>query len=355
MELRNRSVALYGRFSVGTRERLQHEIALRGGSASRDLTRRSDAMVVGALATALIDSGSLGKRLTDAYERNVSVMGERSFAMALTGEKPAETTLPLSTALAPTPLTADDARILAAFDLIALSGDMCRFADAAVIRAAGELLKGGRSRAELVRVLMRARDMAPTGRHKIVLTPGGEAALQWESGLTTLEGQGFLPLELGHSTLDDLFEQAELAEVAGDRDEAARIFEILSSAEKSEPIAPYNLGNIRLAQGRHQEAARAYQRALERDPALVEARYNLAIALEASGRPAQAAEELQRVLALEPAHSDALFNRAQLLMKAGNFAEAKLHYERFLALNPSPDWAATARKAITYCAGRMAG
>jgi len=354
MELRNRSVALYGRFSAGARDRLQQEILLRGGNTSRDLTRRSDLMVVGAHAAALVDSGSLGKRLTSARERNVPVLGERTFAAALAGESPDEATFPLATALAPTTLSAEDARILAAFDLIALNGEACRFADAAVIRAANELLGGGRSRAELVRVLMRARDMAPTGRHKIVLTPGGEAALQWESGLTTLEGQGFLPLDLDHASLDHLFEQAELAEAGGDRDEAARLFDILSTSDRNDPIAPYNLGNIRLAQGRHQEAARAYQRALERDPGFVEARYNLAIALEASGKLAQAAEELQRVLALEPAHSDALFNRAQLLMKAGDFSDAKSHYERFLALDPPPEWAATARKAITYCSGRLA-
>ena len=35
--------------------------------------------------------------------------------------------------------------MLAAFDLIALAGDNCRFGDAGVIRTAGELLGQGRS------------------------------------------------------------------------------------------------------------------------------------------------------------------------------------------------------------------
>src|SRR5215475_12802511 len=86
MELRNRSVALYGRFSAGTRERLQREITHLGGVVVRDLTRRSDVFVVGALATALIDSGSLAARIKLAKERCVPVMGERPFAAMLGGE-----------------------------------------------------------------------------------------------------------------------------------------------------------------------------------------------------------------------------------------------------------------------------
>ena len=83
MDLERRSVALYGRFSAGNRERLQREIARRGGAVARDLTRRSDILVVGALATALIDSGSLIKRLHAAIARSVPVMGERSFSSSL--------------------------------------------------------------------------------------------------------------------------------------------------------------------------------------------------------------------------------------------------------------------------------
>jgi hypothetical protein len=40
-------------------------------------------------------------------------------------------------------------------------------------------------------------------------------------------------------------------------------------------------------------------------------------------------------------------------MKAGNFSEAKRLYEHYLALDPPADWAATARKAITYCSAQL--
>ena len=355
MELRHRAVALYGRFSAGVRDRLLREIIAHEGVVARDLTRSSDILVIGALATTLIESGALSARLRTAAARGVPVLGERGFIAALAQAQPTPATLPLSAALSGTALTRDDVDLLAAFDLVVLAGENCRFGDAAALRTADDLIRQGRSRADVVRILARARDLSPSGRHKIVLTPSGEAALQWDDGLTTLEGQRYLPLDMDHaSSIDEMFEAAELAEADGDHEGAARLYDICARGDRGDPIAPYNLANIRLAQGAHDAAALAYQRALARDPSFVEARYNLALAFEALGKDKAAREELARVLALDPGHSDAVFNLAQLHMKAGDIAEAKALYERYLALSPPEDWAATARKAITYCAARLA-
>jgi tetratricopeptide (TPR) repeat protein len=350
-----RAVALYGRFSPGARERLQREIVDRGGSTARDLTRRSDVLVVGSLAAALVDAGALQARLRTAHERGVPVLGERAFASELAGDPaPDDAALPLATALSQTPLTRDDADVLAAFDLIVVADNECRFGDAGVIRTAGQLRNEGRAFGDVVRILMRARDVAPIGRHRIVLTPSGNAALQWDDGLTTLEGQGYLALDEDGASLDDLFEGAALAEASGELDEAARLYDQCGRADRNDAIAPYNYGNILLGRGAHDQAVIAYQRALARDADFIEARYNLAQALEAAGKPQAAAAELGRVLDADPTYTDALFNLAQLRMKAGEVGEAKTLYERYLALDPPDRWAATARKAIVYCTALIA-
>ncbi|HEX5263856.1 MAG TPA: tetratricopeptide repeat protein, partial [Phenylobacterium sp.] len=323
MELGGRAVALYGRFLPGQRERLQREIVAAGGTAARDITDRSDLLVVGGLATALIDSGALVTRVLAARLRHLPVIGERAFAAALAGEVPAKATLPLSTALSNLAFTRRDVDVLAAFDLIRLERDNCRFADAEVIRSAARLVGAGRSLGETVRILTRVRDLAPRGRHKIVLTTAGEAALEWDDGLTSLEGQGLLPFDEAHATLDDLFEAAAFAEAGGDLDEAARLYDLCARADRSDAIALYNLGNIRLAQHEYDQAALAYQRALARDGRLVEARYNLAQALEAGGKLDAAAVELERVVEAVPDNADAVFNLAQIRMERGDLASAK--------------------------------
>jgi tetratricopeptide (TPR) repeat protein len=350
MDLSDRAIALYGRFSHGERERLQSEIGRRGGRVARDLTRASDLLVVGALATALIDSGALSDRLAMARQRGVPVLAERAFAAALADSRPENAaTLPLATGLADLRLTREDVEVLAAFDLVRLAGDHVRFGDAATLRTAADLLAHDRSLGEVVRILARARDLAPRGRYRIVLTPAGEAALKWSDGLTTLEGQGVLNFDEAHATVEDLFEAAAVAEAQGDLEAAARLYDLCARADRRDAIAPYNQGNIRLAQGAYDEARLAYQRALARDPKFVEARYNLAQALDAEGRDEAASVELLRVLETDPKHSDAVFNLAQLRMKSGAMGDAKALYERYLELDPPEEWAQTARRALHYC------
>jgi hypothetical protein len=353
MQLKNRAIALYGRFSAGLRERLQHQILQAGGHVARDLTQASDLLVVGGLAFTLIESGALGRRLHAARQQGVPILGERAMAAALAGEAQASPTLPLATALGQSGLDRDDADLLAAFDLVAIEGDLTRFGDVSAMRTAAELRRQGRTQTDIIRILTMARDAAPMGRHRIVVTGHGQAALQWQDGLTTLDGQGFLPLDDSGETLEDLFEAAAIAEATGHLTEAARLYDQCSRADRADPIAPYNYANICLEQEAFDEAALAYQRALARDAKFIEARYNLAKALEAIGKHEAAAAELTRLLKARPKYADALFNLAQLRMKADAVGEAKSLYERFLALNPPEEWAATARKGIGYCTARM--
>lgn len=349
MDLSGRVAALYGRFSPGGREALAGKVLAAGGQVVRDLTRRCDLLAIGERAWALIDSGALPKRLAVARERGVVVLGERAFAASMAGASADTASLPLVAALAGATLQAGEAEVLAAFDLIILEGETCRFEDARAVRAAAGLRTEGRSLGETVRILSRARDLAPKGRHRIQLTPSGEAALAWDDGLTTLEGQGLLPLDEACLDLDGLFETAALAEARGDIAEAVRLYDLLARADRNDPIAPYNLGNLRLAEGAPGQAELAYRMALARDPAFAEARYNLAKALEAMGRLETAQAELEAALGGDPTLADAFFNLAQLRMQAGDAAAAKTLFERYLDLAPDSEAAATARKGILYC------
>lgn len=346
-------VALYGRFSVGAKARLGGAILAAGGALSRDLTRRSALLVVGALAYPLIDSGALARRLADAATLKARVLGEHGLATLLAGkagDQPA--TFPLAAAVQNGPLRQEDAAILAAFDLIHLEGAHCRFADASVLRTASELAQGGRRLSDIVRILVEAR-AAPVGRRKLVLAEHGEAALQWDDGLSTLSGQGLLDLDAEHVSADAWFEAAAEAEAEGDAALALRLYNRAADADRRDALAPYNAGNLLLAMQRWDEAAFAYQQALRRDPGFTEARYNLAQVWEALERPEAAARELEALLQLEPAHADALFNLAQLRLATGRLAEAEGLYTRFLAAAPAPEWAQKARKGLAYC--RQAG
>lgn len=353
MNLKGKTAALYGRFSSGAHEGLAAEISRRGGAVARDLTRRSDILVVGALAFPLIDAGRLGPRIAAAAARGAPVLAERRFTEFLQGAgDPIEATLPVAS-ISNARLPADALAALAAFDIIRISGDCCRFADAAALKSAAEMLAGGQTLGDVVRTLTELRDHAPAGRRKLVVDRQGRAALQWESGVTRLDGQGFLPLDDNGPSIDDVFEAAAFAEAEGDLDDAARLYELAARLDRKDAAASYNLGVVRLAAGRAGDAALAFRQAIARDPKFVEARYNLAAASEQLGKLDLAREQLAEALTIEPGYADARFNLAQLELTRGALADAKEHYERYLAGNPPAEWAEKARRAIHYCAASL--
>ncbi len=349
MDLRHKSVAIYGRCTAGMRERFAAEIARRGGVVARDLTRQSDIFVVGALAFPLVDAGHLTARLASARKRRVPVFAERAFDEALRGVAGETPSLPLASIQGVLP-SRDAVELFAVFDVVRLHGECCRFRDADALRAGSELVAGGRSLGEAVRILTKARDHAPKGRRKLVLDGGGRPVLRWETGLTTLDGQGFLPLEDSAPSMEDLFEAAAGAEAEGETDAAARLYEIAARLDADDPIAWFNLGNLKLAAGEFADAALAFRRAIARDQKFVEARYNLAAACERLEKPELARDQLIEALRIDPGYADARFNLAQLQLKRGALAEAKAEFERYLSADPPADWADKARRAIRYCA-----
>jgi tetratricopeptide (TPR) repeat protein len=261
--------------------------------------------------------------------------------------------LPLAGIATKTGLTREVLATLAAFDIIRIEGEACRFADGQTLKTAGEIIAAGRSLGDCVRILARARDLAPKGRRRIVLDGAGGAALEWESGRTTLEGQGVLPFDESHASVEDLFEAAVLAESEGDLAGAARLYDMCARADRRDAIALYNLGNVHLQAKAYDEAILAYARATRRDPDFVEAHYNLALACEAIEQFDRARESLAAVLKRDAMHADALFNLAQLDLNGGDIAAAKARFEAYLAADPPSDWAEKARRAISYCNARL--
>jgi tetratricopeptide (TPR) repeat protein len=350
MELRGRIIALYGRFSPGQRDDLANVIADRGGRVIRDLTQRGDILVVGSLADSLIASGALPARLEIARRKGKAIYSEDGFRAVLADANAGETlTLPLATALTQSGASPEDAALLAAFGLITIRGDKSRFGDVAVLKTAAALREAACTQTEMVRILVEAKRSAPIGRHKVIISADGAPALQWEDGLTTLGGQGYLPLDLSGNDEDDLFEAAVVAEAGEQFSEALQLYDMCVRIDREDAIALYNIGNIHMRLQDMDAAALAYRRALARDEEFVEARYNLALVLEEVGRADEAERELGAILALYPDHADAVFNLAQVTLDAGRPKDARALFERYLTLSPPSDWAAKARKAILYC------
>jgi tetratricopeptide (TPR) repeat protein len=124
-------------------------------------------------------------------------------------------------------------------------------------------------------------------------------------------------------------------------------------ADASDPVLPFNLGNVFEAQGRAAEAKIAWQIAVARDPAFAEAWYNLAMAAEDEEHTDLAIAEYRRAVQAQPDYADAHFNLALLLTRLDRCEEALATWERFLELQPHSGQAGTARRAAALCRMRI--
>lgn len=341
MDLAGARVALYGRFLSRHRSEVGRVIAQNGGQDERDLTRRTTLLVVGRGARNLIPSGSLQRKLGDAKRNNIPVLGESRFWFEQAGGIEQSPTYPLSQISSEFPDGLVD--ILNAFDLILLSNSNCRFGDVATLRTANELLDSGHELSSVVRVMLRARDVAPGGRHRTVAS-GTDVRLQWDDAETELDGQGLLQLQDGPS-LDDVFEEAIIAEAEGDLTKAARGFELCAQMDKKDAVAPFNLGNVLEILGQSKDALRSYDQALARDSKFSEAYYNRSKIFEAAGEDQLSENDLRAALDSDPNYLDAMFNLAQHRLRLGDPKEALSLFNKFIEQCDDDEWIGIARRA----------
>jgi tetratricopeptide (TPR) repeat protein len=105
---------------------------------------------------------------------------------------------------------------------------------------------------------------------------------------------------------------------------------------------------LRLAQlaeqaGNHQEAARHLQELLRHEPNNADARLELGRALFQTGDVQGAIEQTQRILDRQPNHADALYNLGAIYANLGNAKLARQYWDRLLAENPQSESARRAK------------
>ena len=148
----------------------------------------------------------------------------------------------------------------------------------------------------------------------------------------TRNGQFVLAVDHSQNNPDDLFEQAQSAEEAGNIAEAERLYCILMKSDSTDASAPFNLGNLLRAPARSVEAEAALRTATRVDPTFAEAWYNLSDLLDEQGRVEAAIECLRTALRVAPDYADATFNLGLLLQRTNQYAEAADYWRSILSV-----------------------
>ena len=227
-------------------------------------------------------------------------------------------------------------------------------ADLVAAREVGRLLARGIG---LRRVLEAAVTLRGRGsdlsESRLAEGPSGRLLPEFAGQLAEFDGQLTMGLGQEPRSVDDLVAAAEAAAESNDLATAETLYATALRANSSDPVLPFNLGNVFDAQGRTAEAKIAWQIAVARDPGFANAWYNLAMAAEDEDHPELAVAEYRRAVQAWPEYADAHFNLALLLTKLARYAEALTVWESFLGLEPNSKQATIAKRAAALCRMEM--
>ena len=348
------SVAFTGRLACMTRAEAFAVVRGRGGTPSQTVTKRTNLLIVGELGWPLLDDGRPSNKLSRANAYGVPAVSERRFLEWIGKALPdsVHKTYSADQLAALSKLPRDKIRELAQFGLLDERGGRFGFRDLASARQIAKLLADGVRLSEIIRGVSEIRKWLPeVGLANVRLHPGTLNSLEVEQlgGRTDKRGQFMLAVEESRHNADDLFEQAQSAEEAGDIAEAERIYRLLMKSDPTDASAPFNLGNMLRAHARNVEGEAALRAATRADPTFAEAWYNLGDLLDEQGRSEAAIECLRTALRVAPGYADAMFNLALLLQRKNQYSEASDYWRRYLAADRQSEWAARARRSLKFC------
>ena len=311
IDFAGQTVTILGRLAALPNRVAVAEIGRRGGVARRALAQQTTWVAVGRHAVPQLADGRLQAKLARADQLGALCLSENALLRALDLLPPAA---PVAAAVRldelgdKTGLGPELVRLLVLFDVIQPDVDgALGFRDLIAAREVGRLLAEGVELAVIIEGTAAAAgrrsapDDHPLARLKLVCDDSGQLARRIEGRLAELDGQLRLPLaNPGNPSVDEVFEDAEHAEQAGDLAAAEALYRRCVGLDRSDPIAPFNLANVLREQGRHSEAKSYLQLALAIDPKFADAWYNLALLVDGEGRKDLARTYLERASAADP-------------------------------------------------------
>jgi tetratricopeptide (TPR) repeat protein len=337
-----------------TRAEAFEVVRQRGGTPSQTVTKGTKLLIVGELGWPLLDDGRPSNKLSRASAFGIPVASERRFLEWIGRVVPDDVnkTYSVDQLAALSKLSGDLILKLAQLGLLDERSGRFGFRDLASARQIAKLLADGVRLSEIIRAVGQIRKWLPdVGLANVRLHAGPHYSLELEQpgGRTDQNGQFVLAVDQSQYNPDDLFEQAQSAEEAGDIAEAERLYRVLIKSDPTDASAPFNLGNLLRASTRNVEAEAALRAATRADPTFADAWYNLSDLLDEQGRVEAAIECLRTVLRVAPDYADAMFNLALLLQRTSQHAEAANYWRRYLASDCQSDWATRARRSLKFC------
>ncbi|MDX1926915.1 MAG: tetratricopeptide repeat protein [Pirellulaceae bacterium] len=150
----------------------------------------------------------------------------------------------------------------------------------------------------------------------------------------------------GATTLEDMLEQAMLAEDQDELDTAVDWYRSALAGFGPNADVNFQLAELLYRQGDPTAARERYYMALELNSGLVEARANLGCVLAECGQLELAVAAFEGTLQQFADYADVHFHLARALDDLGQTSKANQHWQRFIELAPASPWAEEAQHRL---------
>ena len=296
--------------------------------------------------TIVLGHNMAGRAVSDAGELRLDF--RRKPSARLVSEREFRSRLGLSAAPAPNCQYSEDQVVkhtglngaqlgtLALFDVLGPVDGRYSYVDLVTARAVGQLFSSGVVFPKIIAAaLALERQGERLSNVRLAGAPWGAVLKVLEGTLAEIDGQFLLQLEGSDLDADGVFALAEESEQDGDLVTARRWYELAARLDATDPVIPFNLGNVLDELGFTREAEIAYRQAIARSPDMADAWFNLGLLQEKNEREPDALASYQRAFAIDPTYANALHNAALLHMRRREFAAAVQLLEQIRPTSPA--------------------
>jgi protein O-GlcNAc transferase len=136
-----------------------------------------------------------------------------------------------------------------------------------------------------------------------------------------------------NTKISELEIYAELCYKVGNYQKAQAILQKISTLDKNNIRALFNLGILFQANNQIDEAIKSYQEAINRKPTYIDALNNQGLLFSSLKRFTEAEENFRKILSIQPNSYNATNNLGNILASAGRTLEAEGYYKKCIGLN----------------------
>jgi len=342
-------VYIYGRIRGVTRRWLQSLSAAAGVALTRG-TMTADTIVLGhnMASRAVSHAGEL--RLDFRRKPSARLVSEHEFRsrLGLTAALTSNRQYSEDQVVKHTGLNGTQLGTLALFDVLGPMDGRYSYVDLVTARAVGQLFSSGVVFHKIIAgALALERQGERLSNVRLAGAPWGAVLKVLEGTLAEIDGQFLLQLEGSDLDADGVFALAEESEQDGDLVAARRWYELAARLDATDPVIPFNLGNVLDELGFTRQAEFAYRQAIARSPNMADAWFNLGLLQEKNEREPDALASYERAFAIDPTYANALHNAALLRMRRREFVAAAQLLEQIRPTSPAD--AAEIRRLAHFC------